>query len=1029
MQVIITWLEATFGAMPLPLLEVWGRLSYLLGLALSACAFGGFTFRQGSGWGFGRERQAWDAKAVLSVPVTFLLITLSGYLGSFIVLVPGAQTLESVKDLTVFLCIVLFGYPALIVVPFAYGLSDLIEGVPPEFLTDWLTGYFINPACFWMAHQLLGKNPDFRQRKTWSSYLGFVVVFMALEPVMWGYICSGKFSAEISYRSITPALFFTTGLTWIVAPFAMLVALPLARRLGLFWAEIDGHVRERAIGSREWVWIAGAGPKSRASPTMRPSLPIRVFILAPFIALVLIMVGGTAYVALRSGEDDAHRLASRLHGQLADNIRLRLDQQLPPEPIAPVELQRLLAEMPTSEHGRTFIADRAGTVIAASRADDAVIETALGQLRRELRGVPDLGSELSFSFAHVTAKPLARETWFAHASPYRPAAAPGRLWIVTTLMPESNYLGGVRAGNSRSALIFAVALLLALALAAVLASAMTAPLRRMASATHALAHGDLDVRVPSSGLEELGGLAHSFNEMAERLKQSFSALVTEVEARRERERQLEEARAGLQASETRLEELVRVRTLALHEAKDQADTASRAKSAFLANMSHEIRTPMNAILGFGQLLERDSTLSPQNRDRIGKILSSGYHLLELINNVLEMSKIEAGRAVVSAATFDLPATLASVDAMVRGAIEEKGVRFEIEGVERLPRHVRSDAGKIRQILLNLLGNAAKFTHSGTVTLRAASDGLDPIVLHFEVQDTGVGIAEEELERVFQPFEQTRSGLGSATGTGLGASISRDFARLLGGELTVKSEVGVGTTFTCQLRVQPGSEAEVRGTAHQGYVEGLAPGQRSPTILVVDDEENNRALLRDLLGKASIVVVEAVDGAQAVELYAARQPDLVLMDVKMPVMDGVEATRKIRATELGARVPIVMLSASVLGEHRADVLEAGGNEFIGKPFMADVIWSALERHLGLVLVRSAPASLRAPAAREPDAREVSALGADTLQALRDAVELGYVGRIPAILASVGTEHRHVVAYLLKLAENLEVDALSRTLVKS
>ena len=377
MQAIITWLEATFGAMPLPLLEVWGRLSYLLGLALAICAFGGFTFRLGSGWGFGRERQAWDAKAVFSVPLTFLLVTVSGYLGSFIVLVPGAQTLESLKDLAVFLCVVLFGYPALLVVPFAYALSDLIEGVPPAFLRDWAAGYFINPACFWIAHQLLGKNPDFRQLKTWASYLTFVIVFMVMEPVMWGYICSGKFSAEISYTSITPALFFTTGVTWLLAPFAMLAALPLSRRAGLFWAEIDGHVRERPLRSPEWVWVAGREPADATSKASRSGLPIRAFILAPFIALVLVMVGATAYVALRSAEDDAGRLAARLHGQLADNIRLRLDQQLSEKPVASIDLGRLLAGMPTSEHGRTIITDRVGALIAASHARDAVIDAAL----------------------------------------------------------------------------------------------------------------------------------------------------------------------------------------------------------------------------------------------------------------------------------------------------------------------------------------------------------------------------------------------------------------------------------------------------------------------------------------------------------------------------------------------------------------------------------------------------------------------------------------------------------------------------
>ena len=213
MNAIVDAIEAGFAAIPLPLLEVWGRLAYWLGFALMILAYGRFTSRPGGRWGIGRERQTWNAHAFSAIPLTFVLIIITGYLGSFFVLVPGAQTLESLKDLVVFLCVVLFGYPALVTVPFAYGLSDLIEGVPPEFLLDWLPGYFINPACFWIAYQLLGKNPDFRRARTWAAYLGFVLIFLAIEPALWGYLCSDQFTPAISYRTVTPALFFTTGIT------------------------------------------------------------------------------------------------------------------------------------------------------------------------------------------------------------------------------------------------------------------------------------------------------------------------------------------------------------------------------------------------------------------------------------------------------------------------------------------------------------------------------------------------------------------------------------------------------------------------------------------------------------------------------------------------------------------------------------------------------------------------------------------------------------------------------------------------
>src|SRR6195256_6558816 len=275
MTAIITWYEMIVSTIPLPLLGVLGRFAYIVGLFLAFCAFGGFTFRIGEHWGFGRARQTWNVHAFLSVPLTFVLIIASGYIGSFIVLVPGAQTFESLKDLVVLLSVVLLGYPALITIPFAYGVSDLIEGVPPEFLLAWLPGYFINPSYFWIAHQLIGKNPDFRMAGTWWRYLAAAVVFMTLEPVLWGYVCADQFPGGISYHSITSALFFTTSITWVMGPVAFLAALPLARRFGWFWAEIPGHVRERQIGSSAWLWEAGRGETRGNADAVQEGLPIR----------------------------------------------------------------------------------------------------------------------------------------------------------------------------------------------------------------------------------------------------------------------------------------------------------------------------------------------------------------------------------------------------------------------------------------------------------------------------------------------------------------------------------------------------------------------------------------------------------------------------------------------------------------------------------------------------------------------------------------------------------------------------------
>lgn len=534
MHVIIQWLESIFESIPLPILETWGSFGFIVGFVLMLSAFTGFSLKLESGFGIRREVQFWNTQALLSIPFTFVLIFITGYLGSFIVLVPGAQTFESLKDLSVFLCILLFGFPALIAVPFAYGLSDLIEGVPAGFLLDWLVGYFINPACFWVAYRLIGKNPDFTKGKVWIKYILFVIVFMTIEPLLWGHLCSKQFSPAISYRNITPALFFTTSITWALAPFAMLVFLPIAKKYEMFWAEIPGHVRESFFDFKNWVWEKETGQDTEGKSNQ--GLPIRMLLVAPFILLVLVMVGATAYLNLRSAEMAADKLAGRLHQEISENLNLHLDRfldrtQNENEPSRLEGINHLLKSTNVSAHGRAIIIDRSGNLIGSSRIangketivdqdSDPVIENAIGTLRTKLGDLNALHEPIQFQFDVVTAKPLALETWLTQATPYQDNS--GNLnWILITSIPSAYYLEGVRIGSSQSAMVFAVALTSSLLIAAFLAGFVTAPIRRISNASSAMAKGDFDQRVPSSRLEELGSLSLTFNHMAEQLQESF----------------------------------------------------------------------------------------------------------------------------------------------------------------------------------------------------------------------------------------------------------------------------------------------------------------------------------------------------------------------------------------------------------------------------------------------------------------------------------------------------------------------------
>ncbi|MGK7943210.1 MAG: PAS domain S-box protein [Microcystaceae cyanobacterium] len=383
----------------------------------------------------------------------------------------------------------------------------------------------------------------------------------------------------------------------------------------------------------------------------------------------------------------------------------------------------------------------------------------------------------------------------------------------------------------------------------------------------------------------------------------------------------------------------------LKEAKEEADTANRAKSEFLASMSHELRTPLNAILGFTQVMNRDPDLSKEQQQNVAIINRSGEHLLELINDILEMSKIEAGRTIFNPSNFDLYQLLDSLETLLKLKAEKQELQLIFERSADVERYIKTDEAKLRQVLLNLLGNALKFTTEGGIILRV-KQGSQPNTLFFEVEDTGYGIAEGEIDKLFEAFGQTETGRKAQQGTGLGLPISQKFIQLMGGEIKVSSTVGEGTIFSFQICIEKVSEKMIKQEKNFPKVIGLAPNQPNYRILVVDDRWESRQLLLKLLHSVGFQIKEASNGQEALTIWQQWQPHLIWMDIRMPVMDGYEATQRIKQSAQGQATVIIALTASAFAEERQEILSAGCDDFMRKPFREEILWQKMAEHLGV-----------------------------------------------------------------------------------
>jgi signal transduction histidine kinase/CheY-like chemotaxis protein len=413
----------------------------------------------------------------------------------------------------------------------------------------------------------------------------------------------------------------------------------------------------------------------------------------------------------------------------------------------------------------------------------------------------------------------------------------------------------------------------------------------------------------------------------------------------------------------RLERLVTERTAELAVAKEEAESANRAKSAFLANMSHELRTPLNGVIGYAQVLMKDRDLTDKNRERLRVVQASGEHLLRMINEVLDFSKIEAGKLELRPAPFHLPQLLRDIAAALSPRAEQKELEFIFDAAADLPELVIGDALKLRQVLDNLLGNALKFTARGSVTLSVRAAATPPgDLFEFAVQDTGVGIAENEISALFQPFHQVSEGRPPEPGTGLGLAISHRFVALLGGRLEVASHRGVGSRRVKKKRLPVLALTADAPTETPRVVTGYEGTRRR--LLIVDDVAINRQVLRELLAPLGFTLAEAASGEQALALAVTTPPDLVFLDLRMPGMDGLELAQRLRALPEGSRIKLIAMSASVLSFNRDDAFAAGCDDFLPKPFREEDLLARLSLALRLDWKTASEPAAATPGSRPP-----------------------------------------------------------------